>query len=121
MTATAPHQAAFSLLRSSQLHDGVGSPSATAHVSALSKAILAIIAATGLLLGAAATNRGSSSLTRLADRVERSDVLPEKTRQELRRAIATLGTKAGGIDDRSADALARIERAMQSKPAERNR
>ena len=53
--------------------------------------------------------------------MERSDVLPEKTRQELRRAIATLGTKAGGIDDRSADALARIERAMQSKPAERNR
>ena len=117
MTATAPHHAAFSLLRSS--HDGVVSPSATARVSALSKAILATIAAAGLLLGAAATNRGSSSLTRLADRVERSDVLPEKTRQELRRAIATLGTKAGGIDDRSADALARIERAMQSKPAER--
>ena len=119
MTATAPHQAAFPLLRSSQLH-GVDSPSATARVSALSKAILATIAAAGLLLGAAATNRGSSSLTRLADRVERADVLPEKTRQELRRAIAALGTKAGGIDERSADAVARIERAMQSKPVERS-
>jgi hypothetical protein len=108
MTATSPDRAAFSLSRSSAFHSG-----------ALSKAILATIVAAGLLLGAAATNRGSS-LTRLADRVERADVLPESTRQELRRAIAALGTKASGIDDRSAEAVARIERALRSKPVERS-
>ena len=108
MAITAPHQTAFSVSQSSSLLHGP-----------ISKAVLATIIAAGLLLGAAATNRGSSSLTRLADRVERADVLPENTRQELRRAIAALGAKVGGIDDRSAEAVARIERAMQSKPAER--
>jgi len=108
MTITAPHQTAFSVSQSSSLLHGP-----------VSKAVLATVIAAGLLVGAAATNRGSSSLTRLADRVERADVLPETTRQELRRAIAGLGVK-GGIDDRSAEAVARIERAMQSKPAERS-
>src|SRR5262245_1650268 len=109
MTSTAPHQAAFSFSQSSSFSGG-----------AISKAILATMIAAGLLLGAAATSRGSSSLTRLADRVERADVLPETTRQELQRAIAALGTKVGGIDDRTAQAVARIERAMQSKPVERS-
>ena len=104
MTITEPHQTAFSVAPSSSLLHGP-----------ISKAVLATVIAAGLLLGAAATNRGSSSLTRLADRVERADVLPENTRQELRRAIAALGHR----DDRSAEAVARIERAMQSKPVER--
>jgi hypothetical protein len=109
MTITEPHQTAFSVAPSSSLLHGP-----------ISKAVLATVIAAGLLLGAAATNRGSSSLTRLADRVERADVLPETTRQELRQAIAALGTKVG-LDDRSAEAVARIERAMQAKPAERPR
>ncbi len=72
------------------------------------------------LLAAFATNK-SVSLDRLAQRMERVDVIPEETRSELRRLIerTTQNPKVAGLDNRNAAAVARIERAMQIKPAER--
>lgn len=69
-------------------------------------------AVAGVLVAAVATNHNSraTSLDRLAGRVERAQALPEDTRQALRSAILH-------ANERNAATAARIERAMQSKPA----
>lgn len=54
------------------------------------------------------------SLSRIADRAERADVLPEDTRVELKRLIEMVNRD--GVSDRN---VTRIERAMQIKPTER--
>ncbi len=60
------------------------------------------------------------ALDKLADRVERLDVIPEETRQELTRLIERMAqdAKVSDSNDRHAKAVARIERAMQFKPVE---
>jgi hypothetical protein len=74
-------------------------------LGALAMAILVVIGVS--------RNRSSPSLSRVADRVERADVLPEETRVELKRLIEMVNRDGS---DRSA---ARIERALQIKPIER--
>ena len=54
------------------------------------------------------------ALDKLADRVERLDVIPEETRKELTRLIEQ--NAQGAKNDRYAEAVGRIERAMQFKP-----
>ena len=60
------------------------------------------------------------SLNKLADRVEQLNVIPAETREELTHLIERVNkdAKVSGSNERSAEAVARIERAMQFKPVE---
>ncbi len=80
------------------------------------------VAAIALLCAVLLTHQKAPSLDRLADRVERAQVLPEATRQELQRVLdrTAKAPRLAGVPDHNAAAAARIERAMQQKPATRN-
>ena len=56
------------------------------------------------------------SLDHLANQVEKLDVIPQATRHELTKLIASASKGSIAINSHDRDAVARIERAMLSKP-----
>ena len=79
--------------------------------------VIGLIVVVAALVGIS-TSRSSVSLERIADRVERAEVIPEETRAELRHLIETVAHD--GHSKRNVIAAARIERAMQFKPVDRH-
>lgn len=88
----------------------------------LKAGLLSILAISALVAAVGIGTKGAS-FDRLAQRVERADVIPEATRSQLRHLVedVTQNAKVTSHDKRNATAVARIERAMQTKPAERGR
>ena len=75
--------------------------------------LLCALAVVVLVVIGVSRNRSSLSLSRVADKVERADAIPEETRTELKRLIEMVNRDGS---DRNAG---RIERALQIKPVER--